>query len=204
LRFGMTANTYVIEVNISHIHLSLESEPGLFSPSAADRGTLAMISTVELQQGQKTLDLGCGYGIVGIWASLAGAESVLADIDPKAIACARRNAARNGAAGCRFIESDGFSQIEETHFDWILTNPPYHADYAVAKRFIEKGFNRLSSGGRMVMVVKNPDWYRNKLRAIFGGCSDQLIDSYHVLSAERRNVTYANRRIQSINGRTIR
>jgi 16S rRNA (guanine1207-N2)-methyltransferase len=204
LRYSMTASTSVIEVKIDQIHLSLETESGLFSPSAADRGTLAMIRTVHLQQGQRVLDLGCGYGIVGIWASLTGAESVLTDINPHAIACAKRNAARNGAVNCRFIESDGFNQIDEAHFDWILTNPPFHADYAVAKHFIEKGFNRLVSGGRMVMVVKKPDWYRNKLRAIFGGCSDQLIDSYHVLSTEKRNATYANHLIQTTNGRTKR
>lgn len=189
----MPANSSKIEVDINGIHLSLESESDLFSPSAADRGTLAMISTLELRTGQKVLDLGCGCGIVGIWAALSGAEAVLTDISPNAVACARRNADRNGTTGCRFVESDGFRQIDETHFDWILSNPPYHSDYAVARHFIEKGFNRLALGGKMVMVVKKPDWYRNKLRAIFGGCSDQLIDGYHVLITEKRRETYSNR-----------
>jgi len=180
-------------VDIGRVHLVLESDPSLFSPSAADRGTLAMIGTVTLAPGQRLLDLGCGCGVVGIWASLCGAEVVMTDIDPVATACARANMARNGASGCRIVESDGFRQLAETGFDWILSNPPYHTDYAVARHFIEKGFNRLKLGGRMVLVVKKPDWYRNKLRAIFGGCGDQLIDGYHVLTAEKRSESYSNR-----------
>lgn len=181
------------EADIRGLRLMLETVPGLFSPAAADRGTLAMINTVDIQPGQRVLDLGCGCGIVGIWAALSGAEAVLTDIDPRAIACARRNAEKNQATGCLFQESDGFRQVTETGFDWILSNPPYHSDYAVARHFIEKGFNRLTRGGRLVLVVKRPDWYRNKLKSIFGGCSDRLIDGYHVLTAEKRSDTYRNK-----------
>jgi len=180
-------------VDIGGIHLVLESDPSLFSPASADRGTLAMIGTVALEPGQRLLDLGCGCGLVGLWASLCGAEVILSDVDPVAIACARANAIRNGVTECLIIESDGFRQLDETGFDWILSNPPYHADYAVAKHFIEKGFNRLKIGGRMVLVVKKPDWYRNKLRAIFGGCSDRSVDGYHVLTAQKRIESYSNR-----------
>lgn len=177
-------------VEIAGIRLELGGDPRLFSPRAADRGTLAMLSTVQVEPGQKVLDLGCGCGIVGIWAALSGAEAVLLDVDARAIDCARDNASRNGASRCRFLVSDGFRQLDEAGFDWILSNPPYHTDYAVARHFIEKGFNRLKLGGRLVLVVKRPDWYRNKLRAIFGGCRDESIDGYHVLTAERRSESY--------------
>ena len=60
-------------------------------------------------------------------------------------------------------------------------------------RFIEKGFNRLKIGGRMVMVTKRRDWYRNKLIAIFGGVKVREIDGYFVFEAERRDLRYANR-----------
>lgn len=181
------------ELEIKGLHLDIETAPGLFSPSAPDRGTLAMISTVEILAGQRVLDLGCGCGIVGIWASLSGASVVLTDMDARALDCARHNAQVNGADSCMFHESDGFRQLDETGFDWILSNPPYHTDYAVARHFIEKGFNRLTIGGRLVLVVKRADWYRNKLKAIFGGCKDLQIDGYHVLTAEKRDGSYGNR-----------
>jgi len=54
-------------------------------------------------------------------------------------------------------------------YDWILPNPPYHADFRVPKQFIENGFSHLKCGGRMVMVTKRYKWYKNKLESVFGG-----------------------------------
>jgi len=91
------------------------------------------------------------------------------------------------------VVSDGFRSLDDTGFDLILSNPPYQSDFAVARHFIEKGFNRLKVGGRMVMVTKRREWYRNKLVAIFGGVKIREIDGYFVFEAERRDARYANR-----------
>ena len=177
------------------VSMELETQPGLFSPGHADRGTLAMLSRAGLRPGMKVLDLGCGCGLVGIVAAkLCGAENVyMSDVDPMAVEVASRNAARNGVGGVHTAVSDGFSGIDWTGFDLILSNPPYQSDFAVAKRFIEKGFNRLALGGRMLMVTKRRDWYRNKLSAIFGGVRIYEIDGYFVFEAEKRNTQYAKR-----------
>jgi 16S rRNA (guanine1207-N2)-methyltransferase len=90
--------------------------------------------------------------------------------------------------------SDAFENIDDTGFDLILSNPPYHSDYAVAKRFIEKGFNRLKIDGRMALVVKRSLWYENKLRAIFGGVKKTEKDGYTVLISEKRSEMYANKK----------
>ena len=176
--------------------LELETRPGLFSPEHADRGTLAMLSCARFEPGMKVLDLGCGCGLVGILAArICGEENVImSDIDPLAVETARRNAARNGVGGVRAVVSDGLSGIDEAGFDLILSNPPYQSDFAVAKHFIEKGFNRLKLGGTMRMVTKRRDWYRNKLRAIFGGVRIHEIDGYFVFEAEKRDGRYANRK----------
>ena len=81
---------------------------------------------------------------------------------------------------------------EDLGFTKILCNPPYHADFAVPKEFIHKGFNRLEIGGEMILVVKRRTWYQNKLRSIFGGASVREIDGYYVLSAQKRRTSYAN------------
>jgi 16S rRNA (guanine1207-N2)-methyltransferase len=60
----------------------------------------------------------------------------------------------------------------------------------VAKAFIEKGFNRLKIGGKMVMVTKRKDWYKNKLSSIFGGVRIYEINGYFVFEAERRSKYY--------------
>ena len=185
----------MIEVEIKGVSLSLETAAGVFSPRRADQGTLAMLSAVEFSPGMKVLDLGCGCGLVGILAArLCGGENVvLCDVDPLAVEIARKNAAANGVGGAKVVLSDGFKALDDTGFDLILSNPPYQSDFSVARGFIEKGFNRLKIGGRMVMVTKRRDWYRNKLIAIFGGVKVREIDGYFVFEAERRDLRYANR-----------
>ena len=173
--------------------LVIQTQPGLFSPSGADIGTCAMVSCVTLEQGQTLLDLGCGAGLVGIAAAkVLGSEAVwMTDIDESAVRCARENAAHNGVEGVHIVCGDALDAVEATGFDWILSNPPYHADFSVAKKFIEKGFNRLKVGGKLVMVVKRELWYRNKLTAIFGGVKMAEIDGYYIFTAEKRNAAYA-------------
>jgi len=185
-----------INVSVMGEALVLETREGLFSPEHADRGTMAMLSIVELQPGMRVMDLGCGCGIVGIAAAKkCGAENVvMSDIDPNAVETARENAQRNGVGEVKIVVSDGFDGVVEAGFDLILSNPPYQTDFAVAKKFIEKGFNRLKIGGKMMMVTKRLDWYRNKLKAIFGGVRVQEIDGYFVFTAEKRSMSYAKKK----------
>ena len=180
--------------NVLGEELTLETCAGLFSPEHVDRGTMAMLSVAALAPGMKVLDLGCGCGVVGIVAAKkCGAENVwMLDADPLAAETAQRNAERNGVSGAHIVLSDGFRALDEAGFDLILSNPPYQSDFSVAKHFIEKGFNRLRIGGSMVMVTKRLEWYRNKLRAVFGGVRVRQIDGYWVFEAQRRQERYAN------------
>ena len=173
--------------------LEIETTERLFSPRGADTGTLSMVSAVELESGQKLLDLGCGAGLVGIAAAkVLGEENVwMTDVDPAAVRCAAENAKRNGVENVHLCCGDALDAVDASGFDWILSNPPYHADFSVAKKFIEKGFNRLKLGGKLVMVVKRELWYHNKLTAIFGGVRMQEIGGYFVFTAEKRSERYA-------------
>ena len=186
----------VIEAEVLGQRLLLKTAPGLFSPEHVDRGTRAMLSVAAFGPGLKVLDLGCGCGVVGVLAAkLCGPENVwMLDIDPLAVEIAGENAALNGVEGVHCVQSDGLAALDEAGFDLILSNPPYQSDFKVAKGFIEKGFNRLKVGGRLMMVTKRRLWYENKLRAIFGGVKVRQIDGYFVFEAQRRSVHYAKGR----------
>ena len=87
----------MIETQILGIPLCFETGGGVFSPGGVDTGTLAMLEKAELKPGDKVLDLGCGYGPVGLYAAkrLGGDSVVLCDISQEAVSYARENAARN-------------------------------------------------------------------------------------------------------------
>lgn len=183
---------YVISESVNGFTLTLNTSDNLFSPRAIDRGTRALLSACEFKPGMRVLDLGCGAGVAGIVAAkICGAENVLmSDVSEEAVCFARQNARLNGA-DARAVVSDGFNQIDETGFDIILSNPPYQSDFAVAKHFIEKGFNRLKIGGKLMLVTKRRAWYENKLRSVFGGCHIIMSDGYYVFAAEKRRARYA-------------
>ena len=168
--------------------LAFETREGLFSPAHADRGTLAMLSVAEFQPGMRVMDLGCGWGLVGVAAAKkCGPENVwFSDADPLAVECARENAARNGVSGAHFRVSNGLSGIGEAGFDLILSNPPYQSDFSVAKGFIEKGFNRLKIGGGVPTGVEREAWYRNKIFFRLRGGRGFLPDWCPVFAGGRR------------------
>lgn len=178
----------MISAEIKNVSLKFETDPSNFSPNSIDIGTLAMLSAVEFLPDDKILDMGCGYGVVGILAAkLIGQERItMCDISESAVKQAKINAELNGVPDIDIKISDGFSNILDNDFTLILSNPPYHADFSVPKHFIEVGFKKLAVGGKIVMVTKRLDWYKNKLTSVFGGVMVREIDGYYVFISEKR------------------
>ena len=189
-----TSANLTVEAVIEGVALAFETEAGLFSPQGIDDGTASLLALVHFHESDKVLDLGCGYGAIGIYAAkrLNPQQVFLIDNDPAAVSCAKRNARLNGVERIHIQCSDGFRGLNQKDFTKILCNPPYHADFSVAKHFIEKGFNRLVVGGSMWMVTKREDWYRNKLKSIFGGVSVTRRKSYIVFEAIKKSGSYAS------------
>lgn len=180
-----------MEAVIDGTVLTLNTHPTMFSPNAPDTGTLAMLSLTEIRKGDKVLDLGCGSGIVGIYAAkLIGAENVvMTDKSETAAEYAKSNAEINGVGEIKVCCGDGYENVADSDFTLILSNPPYHTDFSVAKAFIEGGYRRLLPGGRMVMVTKRADWYKNKLTSVFGGVRVSELNGYYIFTAEKRAKT---------------
>lgn len=178
----------MISTKIKDVDMVFETAPSIFSPNSIDNGTLAMLSVIDFLPCDKVLDLGCGYGIVGILAGkLIGEENVImCDVSEQAIEYATKNLHINNVPNIRIRLSDGYKNVEEGDFTLILSNPPYHADFSVPKHFIEVGFKKLVMGGKLIMVTKRLDWYKNKLTSVFGGVKVHEINGYYVFIAEKR------------------
>jgi len=185
----------MIRTAIHGVALTFETDPRLFSPKRVDAGTLAMLTRARFESNDKVLDLGCGYGAVGVYAAkiLAPEQVWMSDNDPVAIAAAKNNLLLNGVAGAKLVLSDGFRDFKESGFTKILFNPPFHVDFSLPKHFIEKGFNRLALDGQMLCVTKRRVWYENKLKAIFGRVRIEPLGGYFVFTATKSAHSFANR-----------
>lgn len=179
----------MITVEWNELELEFKTNEQVFSPTSLDRGTRAMLSCVTFNKEDKVLDLGCGYGPVGIIAAKAiGAERVtMCDISEEAVALSKENAIHNKVEEVRIVQSDGLKNIVEENFTLILSNPPYHVDFNVPKAFIEDGYKKLAISGTLIMVTKRKEWYKNKLISVFGGVKIDEIDGYYVFTAQKRN-----------------
>ncbi len=183
-----TQKGMIIKEEINGTEIECETGEYYFSPGQVDRGTRLMLETVPLKPEDKVLDLGCGWGVVGIYAAkkLGGDHVVMCDILPEAVTLSTENLKRNGLENVKVIQSDGLKSVEDRDFTLILSNPPYHTDFAVAKGFIEDGFRKLAIGGRMALVTKRLDWYRNKLKSVFGGVKVYEAEGYYIFVSEKR------------------
>lgn len=178
----------MINIEIKNIQLQFITDDTLFSPKKIDIGTLSMLEEIDFNLESKVLDLGCGYGVVGILAAKIIGEDkvVMCDIDDNAVNISKNNASLNGVGNICIIKSNGVKDININDFSIILSNPPYHTDFSVAKHFIEIGFYKLVLNGRFVMVTKRFDWYKNKLTSIFGGVKVIEKNGYYIFISEKR------------------
>ena len=179
----------------------LETGNYYFSPQSIDKGTLLMLSKIQVTNKDKVLDLGCGYGVVGIYIAkiIGGDKVVMSDISGEAIELTNNNLKHNNLENVRVLKSDGLKDISDNDFTMIISNPPYHTDFSVAKSFIEDSFRKLVINGKLLMVTKRLEWYKNKIAAVFGGVKVYEMEGYYVFVAEKRN-NYIKKREKNIKG----
>lgn len=185
---------HMITVQFRDVEMHFETDASLFSPGHADRGSLRMLDHVAFSNEDIVLDLGCGYGLVGVYAGMCipPAQVYMSDIHPLAVQFAADNVRRNHLTGVTVVCGNAYEAVGRSDFTLILSNPPYHTDFSVAKTFLEKGFNRLAIGGRFYMVTRRKEWYKNKFIAIFGGVHIWEEDGYFIFMAQKTTGKYAN------------
>jgi len=147
---------YTIEATLRGRAYSFQSDAGVFSRKGIDFGSRLLIETMELASDARVLDVGCGYGPIGLAAAaLAHRGTVtMIDINERAIELAKRNARRNGIANVRILQSDRLSEVLQERFDAVLTNPPIRAGKDVVHGIFEQAAEVLVPGGALWVVIQ--------------------------------------------------
>ena len=145
---------------------------GLFSYEKPDEASILLMQvlhdTLPPLQGD-LLDLGCGYGLIGIVLGKTHAKTAAitqSDINPTACAYAKKNAAANGNSMI-VIESDGFNNIPHL-FDHITLNPPIHAGKPLMYRLYEEAHSHLRPGGSLYIVIQKKHGAESALKFLAG------------------------------------
>jgi 16S rRNA G1207 methylase RsmC len=181
----------VFEAELGGRTLRLHSTWGLFSPRELDEGTRLLLERLEVDPDADCLDLGCGYGAIGLaLAALAPqGQTLLVDKDFIAVDYANGNARRNDLANARAILSNGFDQVPRgRRFDLIASNIPAKVGKELLALLLHDARDRLRPGGRLTVVTINGlrEFMQRNLREVFGNY-DKLKQGTHytVAMAER-------------------
>lgn len=179
-----------LEVTVHGRTYPVCSRPGVFAWDRLDRGTQLLLESLEVAPGETVLDLGCGYGIVGLVAAERAGQVYLLDADAEAVESARRTVALNGLGNCQVLASDCAAAVGHVPFDVVATNPPFHqgkaTTYDVALQFIRDAARVLRPGGRFYLVANRFIRYENAIRQTFGNVQAVHSDAqYQVLRTIR-------------------
>lgn len=136
---------------------TLKSNNGIFSKHKLDYGSMVLMETVkDLSLKGDILDLGCGIGVIGLCLAYFDENHyTLVDINSRAISMAKINAQKlNLSDRIDIIESDGFAEINEKIFDYILLNPPIRAGKGVIYKLYKDSYDHLNDGGLLIIVIR--------------------------------------------------
>jgi 16S rRNA (guanine1207-N2)-methyltransferase len=164
------------------------SRPGVFSHRRIDGGARALINIMQVEEGFRVLDVGCGTGVVGFAAAFrAPGVSVLAvDSNSRAIQCTERGAALNGLTNIStLLNAEGDCDAPGT-YDLVLGNPPYFSNYKIADIFLQAALRALKPGGQVLIVTKTPHWFEERMPQLFDDVRVDESKGYVVLSARQR------------------
>jgi 16S rRNA (guanine1207-N2)-methyltransferase len=154
---GPVPSTTVFETRFAGRQFSFETAPGLFSRGHLDQGTCLLLHSLAVPSRARFLDLGCGYGAVGIIVAAChpDATATLVDKDPLAVKLAQRNTVRNGVNERTDVRlSDGIAALPvDAAFDLVAIHFPLHIPRQELVAMLADSCDRLAAGGRLVGVL---------------------------------------------------
>lgn len=164
------------------------TDSGVFSKKMVDYGSQVLLNTLDFEKGKTLLDLGCGYGPLGIsLAKVQGVKPTMVDINNRAIDLAKQNGQKNGVEADIF-QSNIYEKVNGT-FDYIISNPPIRAGKQVVHTIISESINYLKVDGNLTIVIQKKQGApsaKTKMEEVFGNVEILKRDKgYYILRSEK-------------------
>ena len=189
--------SHIKEINfeVHGISMHLLTDNGVFSKGKVDEGSLAFLKVIlPLDLGNNILDLGCGYGTIGLTLAVANKQArvTLADVNTRALTLCSKNAdAYNLSQRVTILQSDIYTKIEGK-YDSIVINPPIRAGKSVTYKMYEEAKQYLIDGGSLLIVIRKAQGAESAakyIESIFGNI--KLLDrhkGYHIYQAVKSKI----------------
>ena len=155
-----------IEVRLRGFKFTITTDRGVFSHGKIDQGTALLIREMEIPPGSDVLDLGCGYGVIGIVAAMLCPDCrvTMVDVNLRACRLALQNAEALGLRNVEVVCGDARHVLAGRSFDVILTNPPIRAGRDVVLGLFEWAASALRPDGELWAVIHTKKGARRYFR----------------------------------------
>jgi 16S rRNA (guanine1207-N2)-methyltransferase len=152
--------------------ISFKTTWGLFSPKAIDEGSKLLLDHIDINSDDDSLDVGCGYGILGLTIAKEAPQgkATLIDKDFVAVEYTQKNIALNKLTNAESFLSNGFNQIGQRKFDLIVSNLPAKVGNEMLTLYMHDAFSHLNPGGRfyVVNITGMRDFIKREFKTVFG------------------------------------
>ena len=182
----------LIRTRLCRMPFEFLTASSVFSKRRVDTGTRLLIEAMVLPKSGCVLDVGCGYGAVGIAAATfnPALQVILTDVNMRAVRLARENAERNKAANVEVRHGCLYEPVEELTFNCVLSNPPVSAGMDTVKAIITEAPKIMAEKATLQMVVRSKIGGKilpPVFEATFGNCEVLARESgYRVLTGEKQ------------------
>lgn len=155
-------------------NLHLQTDAGVFSKDDVDFGSRLLVEEFVMPEVEgPILDVGCGYGPIGLTIASSFPQRVIhmVDVNDRALALSMSNAERNAVKNVQIYESEALLSVKETNFAAILTNPPIRAGKKTVFSFYEQAYTKLRVSGELWVVIQKKQGApstENHIRELFG------------------------------------
>ncbi|MCA0985558.1 class I SAM-dependent methyltransferase [Halobacillus yeomjeoni] len=178
--------------NLKGHTLVFTTDHAVFSKREVDYGSRLLIeSFTEPEIDGDLLDLGCGYGPIGLTLAkeFSSRHIMMVDVNERALSLAAKNAEQNQISNVTISESDRLQGVADKKFAAILTNPPIRAGKKVVHLMFEEAFEALEHQGELWVVIQKKQGApsaKQKLEDLFGHVSVvSKQKGYYILSAKK-------------------
>ncbi|HJF30325.1 MAG TPA: class I SAM-dependent methyltransferase [Sporosarcina psychrophila] len=172
--------------------LRFKTDAGVFSKGEVDFGSRLLAESFMLSETEGLiLDVGCGYGPIGlsIAASFPERSIHMVDVNERALALVAHNAKQNSISNVEIYPSDALSGVTAEGFAAILTNPPIRAGKETVFKFYEGAFLKLKVGGELWIVIQKKQGAPSTidcLKELFGNVETVVKKKgYYILKVEK-------------------
>ena len=164
--------TALVTERIRGFDLRLTTQTGVFSHKEVDPGTKLLIEAMHVSPTAKVLEIGCGYGVIGIVAAKLAVRGHVTMVDPdvRATRLTQKNLEANGVTNADVVLGDGVLDLPpKAKYDVVVTNPPTHSGREVLDEIVAGSYKVLKPRGALYMVINRLLSLRREVEDVFGG-----------------------------------